>query len=207
MSSFDGPIQIRDARRRAEAETEARLMMDRVGLDRTERLRAWRAWAAKHLLGAFNHWPADQAARDHAVGLCIGELEVIAKHLHDREWLFNAKRLAQIVEQAVAPIAAAQAAKKIDDFFPYFRSSIRRFVGMNAEQLQQAAKRDGVDGAAAIGDILAGVLGRVKTPSLVEDIAGRRAENRQQPCKAHARRGRPAKFQAAADATGDLFGG
>jgi hypothetical protein len=203
--ALDRQFQIREHKRRQDEEAEARLLLAHTGHDRAERLAAWRGWCAKHLLATFRHWPAEEAAQKHAVGLCIAELEVIAKHLHERAWLFDAKRLAQIVTKVTAPIATAQAAGKIDNFFPYFRRSVRAYVGMQAEELQQQARRDGVDGASAIGDVLAGVFGRLRTPSIVEDLADRRQEARQDACKPSAR-GRPPKFKAAADATLDLFG-
>jgi len=203
--ALDRDFQEREQSRARAAAAEERYLAERIGAtDRAERIRAWRSWAARKLETTFNHWPSDIAARQHAIGLCVAELEVIARHLYERAWLFDGAKLAAIATAALAPIAAAQRAGKIEAFFPYFRASVRRHVGLNAEELQHAARTSGSDGASAIGDILANVIGRIRPPSIVEDLATTHAARVQAPCKGSAR-GRPRKFAAAEAATPGLF--
>jgi hypothetical protein len=199
--ALDRDVQERDGRRESLASAEARFLKERAGVDRRERLSAWREWAAKKLLAEFTHWPADPAARAKQIGQCTAELETLVRHLFERGWLLEGKRLAQVASDCLAPIAVAQRAGKIGDFFPYYRAAVRRYVGANAEEMQGMARRDGADVAQSMAGILAGVIGRLQAPSITEVIAER---PKQEPCTGAAR-GRPAKFKAAQSATLPLF--
>lgn len=185
---------------------EAYFLRQSAGIDRKEALRAWRAEAARLLGATFTHWSTDQARRQRQIGQCIAELEVLARHLYARGWLVKHETLVEMARQAIAPVATAQATGKIGDFFPYFRASVRRFVPVNADELQHTARREGAQPA---GDLMAALSGLImpRQVSPVEALGERHAERVQEACKPAAKRGRPAKFQAAADATGDLFGG
>jgi hypothetical protein len=203
--ALDREFQLREAR----VAREAHYLQQNDGIDRKQALRAWREEAAKLLADTFRHWSTDPARRSRQIGQCIGELEVLAEHLYERRWLVAQDSLLALARKAIAPVAAAQAAGKIDDFWPYFRASIRRYVPVNAEQIQREARRAGADATRTAGDVMAALAGLLTTPqaSPVEAIGERHAEAVQAACKPAARRGRPPKFKAAADATGDLFGG
>jgi hypothetical protein len=198
--ALDRQLQIRD---QATAR-EAHFLKQSADIDRKAALRSWRAAAGEVLAKAFT-WPADPARRAKLIGQCTGELEVMAQHLFDRGWLLKEDRLIAMVETCIAPIAAAQAAGKITDFWPYFRSAVRRHVPVNADEIQHEARR--VGGAVSAADVFAGLAGLIQRPTITatEAIGERRAEVRQEACKPVAR-GRPPKFKAAADATLDLFG-
>lgn len=186
---------------------EAFFLKQAGGIERRDALRAWRAAAAR-LLSETLTWPADEARRTRLIGQCVGELEAMARQLFDRGWLLKQDRLLEVARTAVTPVAAAQAAGKIGDFWPYFRASVRRFVPVHAEELQRLARREGgAVGAADVFAALAGALGQRPAVTAVEAIGERHAERVQEACKPAAKRGRPKKFQAAEDATGDLFGG
>lgn len=193
------------------AEAEARFLRERAGVDRKERLAAWREWAAKKLLAELAHsLPAEDAARARLIGQCTAELERMVRQLFDRGWLIEGKRLAEVVDACLAPIAAAHRAGKVADFWPHFRASVRRYVPINAEELQRTARRDGADAGSAFGGGLAlalGLLREPQAPSITEVIGERHAERVQEACKPAAKRGRPRKFGVAEQATGDLFGG
>lgn len=199
--ALDRDLQERDSRRESLVSAEVRFLKERAGLDRRERLAAWREWAAKKLLAEFNHWAPDPAARAKQIGQAIAELEVLVRQLFDRGWLIEGKRLAQVVGDCLAPIAAAQQAGKVGDFFPYYRAAVRRYVGAHAEEVQGGARRDGSDIAQSMAGILAGVIGKLQAPSITEVIAER---PKQAPCMGAAR-GRPAKFKQAEAATLPLF--
>jgi hypothetical protein len=202
--ALDRQMQIRDQT----VAREAQFLKAYGDVDRKEALRAWRAEAASLLGSTFTHWAAEPARRQRQIGQCIAELETMAKQLFDRGWLLKHERLVEVARKAIEPVATAQAAGKIGDFYPYFRASVLRFVPVNADDLQKAARRDGTDSAHA-GDLMAALAGVLmsRPVSPVEAIGERREEVRHEACKPHARRGRPKKFQAAEDATGDLFGG
>lgn len=196
-----------DARRESLAEAEARFLRERAGVDRKERLAAWREWAAKKLAAEFA-LPADERARARLIGQLTAELEKMVRQLFDRGWLIEGKRLAEVVSDCLAPIAKAQRAGKVGDLYPYFRVAVLRYVGANAEQIQRAARRDGADAAEAFSGGLAmalGLLRQPQAPSLTEVIGEAAAERRQDACKpASGRRGRPRIDRGAG--TGDLFG-
>ena len=196
-------------RREARVAREAHYLQQTAGIDRRKALLAWRAAAAKLLGETFNHWAKDPSRRTRQIGQCIGELEVMAEQLHDRGWLLSHDRLVDLARQAVAPVATAQAAGKIGDFWPYYRAAVRRFVPVNADEIQREARKAGADSTRAAGDLMAALAGVVSSnkASPVEAIGARHAEAAQEACKPAARRGRPPKFKAAAEATGDLFGG
>ena len=72
----------------------------------------------------------------------------------------------------------------------------------------QPTRRDGADVSTAITGGLALALGMLRepaAPSITEVIGERHAERMHAACKPAARRGRPAKFREAADATLPLF--
>ena len=203
--ALDRQFQLREKR----VAGEAYYLQQTAGIDRREALRAWREAAAKLLGDTFRHWATDPARRARQIGQCISELETMAEQLHDRGWLLSHDRLVALAAKAIAPVAAAQAAGKIGDFWPYFRAAARRFVPVNAEEIQQAARRDGADTTRTAGDVLAALAGALtaREASPVEAVGERRAESMQEASKPAAKRGRPPKFKAAAEATPDLFGG
>jgi hypothetical protein len=196
-------------RREEHVSREAHFLKQTAGIERRQALLAWRAAAAKLLGDTFSHWSREPARRTRQIGQCIGELEIMAEHLHDRGWLLSLDRLVDLARQAIEPVAVAQAAGKIGDFWPYYRASVRRFVPVNADEIQREARKAGSDSTRTAGDVMAALAGVVAAlqSSPVEAVAARRAEASQEACKPAARRGRPPKFKAAAEATGDLFGG
>jgi hypothetical protein len=188
--ALDRQLQIRDDA----VAREAHFLKQSADIERKAALRSWRAAAAKVLGDAFT-WPADPARRAKLIGQCTGELEVMAQHLFDRGWLLKEDRLIAMVETCIAPIAAAQVAGKIADFWPYFRSAVRRHVPVNADEIQHEARR--VGGAVSAADVFAGLSGLLQRPAITatEAIGERRAEARQEACKPAARgRGRPRKI-------------
>ena len=70
-------------RRASLAEAEARFLRERAGVDRKERLAAWREWAAKKLAAEFA-LPADPVARARLIGQCTAELERLRAWLVER---------------------------------------------------------------------------------------------------------------------------
>lgn len=187
--AIDRQLQIRD---QAEAR-EAHYLRQTAGIERRDALLAWRAEAAKLLAETFTHWSPDPARRQRQIGQCLAELEVMARQLFDRGWLVKQPVLLEMASTAIAPVAAAQAAGKIGDFFPYFRAAVRRYVPVNADQIQHAARRQGSSLAAS--DVFAGLVGLIKAPAMTatEAIGERHAERVQESCKPPARRGRPRK--------------
>lgn len=200
--ALDRQLQIRDDA----VAREAYFLKQNAGIERRQALRAWRAAAAELLAETFT-WPTDPAKRSRLIGQCVGELEVMARQLFDRGWLLKEERLLEVARTCITPVAAAQTAGKIGDFWPYFRAAVRKFVPVHAEELQRLSRREGgAVGAADVFAAIAGVIGQRPAVTATEAIGERQAERMHEACKPAARRGRPPKFRAAAEATGDLFG-
>lgn len=169
--SLDRQFQIREE----EEAREAHFLQQSAGIDRTAAIRRWRARCRATLLRDLA-WPGDTTRRDRLVARCVNDLEIIARHVYQRGWLLKEERLGELVKDCIRPIAAAQRAGKVRELYPYFKAAVERYVGMNAEEIQQAAKRSGADVATSMEALVAG-LGRVigtPAPTITEMLVERR---------------------------------
>ncbi len=185
-------IEDREDRDREQADADELWLRERAGIDPAERLQSWDRWLRGRLTRALV-WPKDEAARQRLLGQCAAEITVLAKQLRGRGWLLDGKALATHVDALLAPIGKAQRDGKVGDFWPYFRTSVSRYVGLNAEEIQQHARRVGAEeGAQAVGAVLAGLgLGG---ESMVELLARRAVEVRE--AKAETLRQKQARLRA-----------
>jgi hypothetical protein len=181
MNVLQQLLDEREGRPVVQAEADDRWMRESAGIDPAERLLAWDRWLAGTLAKALQ-WPNDAARREKLIRQCAAEITGMAKQLRGRGWLLDGDALAKHVRALLAPIAVAQKAGKVGDFWPYFRASVGRYVGTNAEEIQAHARRSGADeGAQSFGAVLAG-LGLAKNgpanrgPSLTELLAQRAGE-------------------------------
>jgi len=146
-----------DDRARDQAEADDRWLRKRGGIDPEERRASFHHWVKGQLLKTLQ-WPEDRGRREKLLGQCAAEITVMVRQLRGRGWLLDGHALADEVRACLAPIAAYQRAGKIGDFFVYFRSSVRRYVGAHAEDLQALARRTGADeGAQSMAAILSGL--------------------------------------------------
>lgn len=192
MSFLGRILDDRDDRAREQAAADEAWLRERVGIDPAERLQSWDRWLRGKLATSLA-WPKDEAARARLMGQCAAEVTVLAKQLRGRGWLLDGKALASHVEALLAPIGKAQREGKVGDFWPYFRASVSRYVGANAEEIQQHARRVGADeGAQAVGSVLAGI--KIESESMVELLARRAVEVRE--AKTEALREKQARLRA-----------
>lgn len=190
----------RDDRAHQLTEADNRWLRERGGVDPAERLERWDRWVKAALLKALV-WPKDSAKRERLLGQCAAELTVMVRQLRGRGWLLDGDALAGHVRAAIEPVGKAQQQGKVGDFWPYFKAAVARYVGAHAEEIQTHARRTGGDeGTQTIGAVLAGVVGRLRGPSMTELLAQRDAEvaqaktlreqvaakRREQACKAAA---------------------
>lgn len=178
--ALDRQFQIREA----EDAREAHFLQANAGIDRTTALRRWRRRCRATLLATLQ-WPADEARREREVENCVALLQTIAHHLYQRGWLLQEERLGQLVKDFLRPIAAAQAAGKVRDLYPYFRSAVARYVPVNADQIQQVAKRTGADVGSSMATLVSGLgipgLTRPAAPSMTEILAEHPAPTKATP--------------------------
>lgn len=193
--------------RAARAAADARFLGE-CGVDPVERLQRWDAWLRRVLRESLR-WPEDGVRADRLVGQCAAEVTGMVQALRGRGWLLDGEALAGHVRACLAPIAEAQATGKVGDFWPYFRASVGRYVGANAEEIQAQARSGGTDeGTMSVGAVMAAMgIGRGRTAkgeSLTELISRRATEVREAKSL---RAQQAAKRRAAkeADGQGRLF--
>lgn len=181
MNILQQTLDDREDRRQDEAAAEERWLRERAGIDPAIRLQSWDRWLRARLRKTLL-WPSEPAASERLMSQCAVEMTTLAKQLYGRGWMLDGKALADLVNAVLEPIGKAQRGGKVGDFWPYFRASVKRYVGANAEQLQQFARRTGADvGTQSIGGLLAGLgIGRSNAadngPSMTELLARRAGE-------------------------------
>jgi hypothetical protein len=173
MNVLQATVDEREDQRRALSAADDLWLRERAGIDPAERLQSWDRWL-RHRLQASLVWPDDAAKRDRLLGQCAAELTSLARQLRGRGWLLDGKALASHVDAVLGPIGNAQRQGKVGDFWPYFRAAVSRYVGLNAEEIQQHARRTGADeGLQTLSSALAGL--KLQGESMVE-LLSRRAE-------------------------------
>lgn len=168
--ALDRQLQIRDA----EDAREAHYLQQVAGIDRTAAIRRWRRRCRATLLRDLQ-WPEDEAKRERQIAHCTALLETMARHLYQRGWLLDESALGRLVKDCIAPVAAAQKAGKVRELYPYLKTTVERYVGLNAEEIQRAAKTSGADVGSSMDHLIRGlghVLGR-PAPTMTEILAER----------------------------------
>jgi hypothetical protein len=173
MNVLQAAVDEREDQHRALSAADDLWLRERAGIDPAERLQSWDRWL-RHRLQTALVWPEDAAKRDRLLGQCAAELTTLAKQLRGRGWLLDGKALAAHVDAVLGPVGKAQRQGKVGDFWPYFRAAVSRYVGLNAEEIQQHARRTGADeGLQTLSSALAGL--KLQGESMVE-LLSRRAE-------------------------------
>lgn len=107
-----------------------------------------------------------------AVEQCRIALERVVLDLWRRGWMLDGKALAARITGMLDAVGSYQRAGKVLDFWPYFTASVNRYVGANAEEIQDQARSIG----AQMGSILGALRQASEGPSLPELAAMRAAE-------------------------------
>ena len=164
------------------------------------RLVAFDRWLRRELEARIDWaWAGEQ--RERRIEQCRIELERMVRDLWRRGWALDGKALARRIEGMLDAIGAYQRRGKVEDFWAYFSASVRRYVGQNAEEIADEARRVG----AHVGDLMA-LLKPQPGPSLPELVAQRAQEVG--AGKAETLRARVARERArkgATDAQRELF--
>jgi hypothetical protein len=143
-----------------------------------ERLLKFDAWVRRQLAERLQ-WPTDARRRSKLIEQCRVKLERLVMDLWRRGWMLDGKRLAKHLLSALDDIAAAQAAGRVKDFWPFFCRVVDRYVGLNAEEIQREARA--CAGAKPICAALSWLVDRRSAPAsagptLPELVAQRREE-------------------------------
>lgn len=116
-------------------------------------------------------WAGEQRAR--RIEQCRIALENLVLALWRRGWLLDGERLAGHIRDALDDVGAAQKAGRVRDFWPFFKSVVDRYVGLNAEEIRAEAMHFG----AHVGQVFERLQKQAtKAPAMPELLAQRRQE-------------------------------
>jgi hypothetical protein len=156
------------------------------------RLLKFDAWARSQLAARID-WAWAGPHKERRIEQARVYLERMVLDLWRRGWMLDGRRLAARITTMLDVVGSYQRAGKVRDFWPYFRATVDRYVGLNSEELQAEALRAG----AAVGQALNAILkhaGAVRGPSLPELVAQRAQEVAE--AKAESLRERQARVRA-----------
>ena len=163
-------------------------------IDPAVRLVKFDSWLRRELAARLD-WTWAGAAKDKRIEQCRVQLDGLVVALWRRGWAFDGKRLAGRIQELLDAVGKAQREGKVRDFWPYFKASADRYVGLNAEELREEAKHAG----AAVADVFQQLLRRSEAsgPSMTELVAQRSQETLREKANRLARE----KTRGKADAT------
>ena len=134
------------------------------------RLLAFDRWVRLELETRLD-WAWAGAQRERRIEQCRIQLERIVLDLWRRGWMLDGKALAARIVGVLDTIGAYQRAGKVADFWPYFVASVNRYVGANAEEIQDQAR--------SIGAQMGGLMALLKKPTegpTLPELAAQRAD-------------------------------
>jgi hypothetical protein len=135
-----------------------------------ERLLKFDLWVRRELEERLDWtWAGEHKAR--RIEQCRVCLERIVLDLWKRGWMLDGKALAGHLQKALDAVAAQQRKGSIQDFWAYFKASVDRYVGSNAEELREEAMRAGSHMSQALA-----FIGARNGPTLPELAAQRAGE-------------------------------
>lgn len=169
-----------------------------------ERLLKFDAWTKSQLATRLK-WPSDEKRRIKLLGQCAARLEKIALELWRRGWMLDGKALSLHILAALDDVAAAQAAGRVKEFWPFFCKVVDTYVGLNAEEIQTEARRKA--GTRSAGDLIKQALGAALTETSIPAlVAQRRSEINQVNQETLRERLAKARLkESSSDAQGTLF--
>jgi len=158
------------------------------GRSDAERLLAFDAWLRAEL-GSCLVWPSDEATARRQLEQCRVYLERVVLDLWRRGWFLDGRALATRIRDLLDTVGRYQRAGKVLNFWAYFQATVDRYVGLNAEELQDEARRAG----AHVGQILAAALRQAdrQAPRIGDLVQARHEETlREKLAAERARKGR-----------------
>lgn len=137
-------------------------------------------------------WKWAGLAKEKRLEQCRIQIDGMILALWRRGWMLDGKRLADRITEMLAAIGKAQRAGQVRDFWPYFKASVGRYVGLNAEEIQAEAMSAGVAVAAVIqqltrrlpvGPALPELVAQRTDETLRAKIARQKAKERRKPAE------------------------
>ncbi len=137
------------------------------------RLLKFDAWSRKQLATRLD-WTWAGSQREKRIEQARVYLEQLVLGLWRRGWFLDGRRLADRITGMLDTVASYQKTGKVREFWPYYKATVDRYVGLNSEELQAEAMRAG----ASIGQAMAAILkaSNRTAPTLPELMAQRAQE-------------------------------
>jgi hypothetical protein len=136
------------------------------------RLAAFDKWLLAELDDRLD-WKWAGALKEKRLHQCRIHIDGMVIALWRRGWMLDGRRLADRITEMLDSISKAQRGGQVRDFWPYFKVSVSRYVGLNAEEIQAEAMSAG----AAVGAVFQQLTKRLPAgPSLPELVAQRADE-------------------------------
>lgn len=139
------------------------------------RLQAFDRWVRRELAERLD-WAWAGSQREKRLEQCRLYLERIVLDLWRRGWLLDGRALAQRLRGVLEVVGAQQRAGKVRAFWPYFRATVDRYVGVNSEEIQEEARRVGAHVGQLLSDLLKKSSARASGDTLPELLARRAGE-------------------------------
>lgn len=137
------------------------------------RLVSFDAWVRQQLAARLD-WTWAGSEKQKRIEQCRIVLERVVLGLWKRGWMLDGRRLARRLEELLDNVGKYQKTGKVLDFWTYFKASVERYVGANAEELQAEAMRAGSTMQQLLGPL--GIQAKGKGPALPELVALRAEE-------------------------------
>lgn len=141
------------------------------GVDPAVRLLKFDAWVTRELATRLD-WSWAGAAKEKRVQQCRVYLERLVLDLWRRGWMLDGHRLAAHLQKVLDSIGAYQRAGRVQEFWPYFRACVDRYVGANAEELRAEAMQAGVH----MNQILSALTARRPAAPFLPELVAQRAD-------------------------------
>ncbi|WP_221029941.1 hypothetical protein [Actomonas aquatica] len=122
------------------------------GATEEQRLLAFEAWCRRQIQSRLV-LSEEATAKARRTGQCLAEIKCMLLELFRRGWLLDGARLAPHVIAVLDDVGNAQRAGRVQEFWPFFRSVVRSYVGRNAEEIRSESMRAGNIASMAFTDI------------------------------------------------------
>jgi hypothetical protein len=175
--SIAGHLQEREETSRQSARQSARDFIAREWLNQAAAPEVRLAKFDRWLIAELDHrldWAWAGAAKVQRQQQCRIQIDGMVLALWRRGWMLDGKRLAARITEMLDAIGKAQRAEQVRDFWPYFKTSVSRYVGLNSEEIREEAMSAGVAASDVFRQLTKGLPDR--GPSIPELVAQRANE-------------------------------
>lgn len=135
------------------------------------RLPAFDHWLRRELVARLE-WDWAGTHKEKRMEQCRIQIDTMILALWRRGWMLDGKKLAARIIEMLDAIGTAQRKGGIKDFWSYFKASVSRYVGLNAEEIQAEAMSAG----AATGAVFQQLLRRAPAKASIPELVAQRTQ-------------------------------